>query len=1315
MATQIRVETQDDSRVVYLDLSGDQPMTANYQFKDIQDFKSNKGNHTFNFRIPSTPNNDVFFGDYFEVTQFGNYNTKIKVQATITKDSLEVFEGYLQLTNVFVSNDVTHHYECVVFSSVSSLGQVLTGKYLSEFDFSEYDHQMNLNVVSTSMNRDVTPLLNGDIVYSMYDYSGAMFGGNVSGSISNSNNPLSVFNLKPQIRANKVFNKILLESGFTYESSFIDTELNDLYLDLNSGSNDSLTEMNESFYEVNLTASGSQTFIATNGYHTIIHNNTSGNNYTNNSGDYNETTGIYSPSNFWSATAINISINLSQPASLDGTLVSIVLYDITNNEAVIQGFPLDIVQVTDFALAISFEAYFLNVNNEYEIRCLVTNSQNESASITVESGIVQFSPLPQTYSIDVDGTPTPITGILGFDVARNFPKVKAIDFITSFAKKFNLVIIPDDQQPTHLYIQPYSDWIDQGSDLDWTEKLDVSKDVQLKPTADLQAKSLIFTDQKSDDFMNSLFEQQTSKIYGSQYVDNTSNDFGKDKEEIKTIFNPTITSYIPNTGIRSSICHNGNGQSVSGFKLSYYSGYGGSDVNGESVWLTDTVATQQFSSFSIFQNYEDIVVTPQTKCLSFMGESTGALGYPVPLNGAYSVYWKRYIEETYSREARLLIATFKLSALDINNLSFNDIIFVKNEYFRINKINNYPLIGQGNCNVELVKVQRTNLIATSGIECTSSPSYLTAGGIVIFTNNSSGVVETPTQECCQANGYLYEFSQCWNQTNDFNDPKQKVPNPNRSTEIVLGGNNSASGVFNQVLGNNNLITDFNIIKGSRNLVEYSSDFTNINGNDNTIRANIKGFDIVGNNNLSDPLAQDFDGSEIKIFTRQSYFNTSIQGDYGQTIASGEFMLSGGTDPLYNKTGRSQSGHFIKHGFTDGKEEISIGQNGQYTIDTGSDSILSNGTNSFRLPFPSQMMFEMTISGSERGTTTDRSQKYMFRKYTGVIVNNNNSYRPTILQLSKDISKESTEFNIVDISLEFPMPYIEGAIGSKKVANEGLFYFKIDTDDRAYNLGDVDWSIDFKYTFQTLQNIDVSSNRLPFEPSEITGLKLWLDSADAITLTHSSGAVTQWDDKSGNGYDMIAPTSTARPTYNQDLSDPSITFDGINDVLINTDSSLHTITDIRSTTFVVFKSAITTSENYGQMIAGVCGGTRQKQGFAINVTQGQGSNSIAFLNNNSQNYNCSINNVSVLERQVITGRRAGTTQYILDQEQNTDTNSSATNTTSDIYSIGAVVSSSGTSDRNEFRGEIHEIIVYNVELTDSETQQVQNYLQSKWNT
>ena len=78
MATQIRVTTQDGSSIVYLDLSEAQPLTANFQFKDIQDFKSTKGNHTFNFRVPSTPKNNLFFKDYFDVNQFGNYNPKVK-------------------------------------------------------------------------------------------------------------------------------------------------------------------------------------------------------------------------------------------------------------------------------------------------------------------------------------------------------------------------------------------------------------------------------------------------------------------------------------------------------------------------------------------------------------------------------------------------------------------------------------------------------------------------------------------------------------------------------------------------------------------------------------------------------------------------------------------------------------------------------------------------------------------------------------------------------------------------------------------------------------------------------------------------------------------------------------------------------------------------------------------------------------------------------------------------------------------------------------------------------------------------------------
>jgi hypothetical protein len=42
--------------------------------------------------------------------------------------------------------------------------------------------------------------------------------------------------------------------------------------------------------------------------------------------------------------------------------------------------------------------------------------------------------------------------------------------------------------------------------------------------------------------------------------------------------------------------------------------------------------------------------------------------------------------------------------------------------------------------------------------------------------------------------------------------------------------------------------------------------------------------------------------------------------------------------------------------------------------------------------------------------------------------------------------------------------------------------------------------------------------------------LWLDGADSATITLSGSAVTQWNDKSGNGRNVSQATSAARPAY-----------------------------------------------------------------------------------------------------------------------------------------------------------------------------------------
>jgi hypothetical protein len=65
-------------------------------------------------------------------------------------------------------------------------------------------------------------------------------------------------------------------------------------------------------------------------------------------------------------------------------------------------------------------------------------------------------------------------------------------------------------------------------------------------------------------------------------------------------------------------------------------------------------------------------------------------------------------------------------------------------------------------------------------------------------------------------------------------------------------------------------------------------------------------------------------------------------------------------------------------------------------------------------------------------------------------------------------------------------------------------------------------------------------------------KLWLDASDLTTITESSGAVSEWRDKSGNNYAFTQSTGTAQPTTGSTTQNGLnvLAFDG-NDGLVST--------------------------------------------------------------------------------------------------------------------------------------------------------------------
>lgn len=92
---------------------------------------------------------------------------------------------------------------------------------------------------------------------------------------------------------------------------------------------------------------------------------------------------------------------------------------------------------------------------------------------------------------------------------------------------------------------------------------------------------------------------------------------------------------------------------------------------------------------------------------------------------------------------------------------------------------------------------------------------------------------------------------------------------------------------------------------------------------------------------------------------------------------------------------------------------------------------------------------------------------------------------------------------------------------------------------------------------------------PWTPADIT-TALWLDAADASTITESGGAVSQWDDKSGNSRNATQSTAASRPLLaTASLSGKDvIDCDGANDQLVL--ANVTTLTSINQSLFVVAK-------------------------------------------------------------------------------------------------------------------------------------------------
>jgi hypothetical protein len=222
------------------------------------------------------------------------------------------------------------------------------------------------------------------------------------------------------------------------------------------------------------------------------------------------------------------------------------------------------------------------------------------------------------------------------------------------------------------------------------------------------------------------------------------------------------------------------------------------------------------------------------------------------------------------------------------------------------------------------------------------------------------------------------------------------------------------------------------------------------------------------------------------------------------------------------------------------------------------------------------------------------------------------------------------------------------------------------------------------------------------PADIT-TALWLDAADASTITESSGAVSQWNDKSGNSRHVSQDTAVNRPVV------ATTSVNSLNTILF-------TQTTTVSATTKELRSSTAYTANRGSIFIALKPASSQQAFAAVFQSRNQGLEGFraAPVPNNQNTVTSNIANTI--------GRINGTSIQTFSAAQNFHTYSANTAlilgavypAASNISFAWSVGRDQGVEDIGRgFNGEVAEVVVLPQVDTTATWEHVEGYLAHKW--
>lgn len=670
-----------------VELFKDESITITQSIQNVKDIEKVFTAFTQSFSIPASKTNNKIFKHYYNFDIIGGFDARKKVSATIELNSMPFQTGKIKLEGVDLKNNKPHTYRITFFGDIVDLKDKLGEKKLSDLDFTAYNLAYDPATVETKLTTAESP--SNHIIAPLITHSQRLFfdsgneqpdDGNLHWQSGGGNHIHGVKwnELKYAIRVNKIIEQIEDELDLEFSSDFFKNtsleEFDNLFLWLHrksgkvedlSGSTEE-TETQVDSFPIDSTDAPYLRITTT----TLVINVPDLVYFLEFQLDLNRT----------STTPYDIEIIRSGSSiySETGITSTAKVIDGTSGDFTINNGSYTVFITTETPITFSSIVWRLDYNNPL-------------GGITIE----------KDYSTGSFTTNTAFT----FNVSKQMPDIKIIDFLTGLFKLFNLTAFVENDI---IQVKPLDDFYENPTEYDITEFIDVNSS---KVDVALPYKEIEFKFKDTKTFLANKFGELNNREWGSEKFSDGESDLAGQLYKVEAPFGHMLFERLidKNGDVTKNIQW---GYSVDKSQNAYL----GSPllfypilINTGGISFVDSVDAdnvadghKQITNVNLPSNSPSFNSATNAHQLNFAREQNEWTGDTTFDKTLYQEYYSNYISDVFNPNTRLTKLKAYLPLRILLNYNLGDTFIVAGNAYKINSISTNLLTGESN--LELLNI-----------------------------------------------------------------------------------------------------------------------------------------------------------------------------------------------------------------------------------------------------------------------------------------------------------------------------------------------------------------------------------------------------------------------------------------------------------------------------------------------------------------------------------------------------------------------------------------------------------------------------------